>query len=81
MRRPAVVPLLSSIDVSTTEVGDFYFNFTAEVHEINDPVGGTKEIKDQTRRERSTLSQVISVTDGLTDNWSVSGLVSYAVHR
>jgi len=76
----AGVPLLSAIDTSSTQPGDLYFNLTTEAHEINDLVQGTKDISDETRRARSSLSQVASLNYGLADNWAISGLVSYIEH-
>lgn len=77
----AGVPLLSAIDTSSTQPGDLFFSFTSELHEISTLVQGSKEIKDATRRQRSSLAQVLSLSYGLAENWSVSGLVSYVEHR
>ncbi|MBL4582844.1 MAG: transporter [Gammaproteobacteria bacterium] len=76
----AGAPLLSAIDSSSTEPGDFFFNYTTEFHEISDLVEGTQDIRDESGRERSSFSQVISSTYGLADRWSVSGLLSYVEH-
>jgi len=76
----AGVPLLSAIDSSSTEPGDFFFNYTTEFHEMSDLVEGTKDIRDESNRERSSISQVVSSTYGLADRWSVSGLLSYVEH-
>lgn len=76
----AGVPLLSAIDSSSTEPGDVYINFTTENHEISDLVQGRDDIPDETGRERSSLSQVVSATYGIADRWSVSALVSYIEH-
>ncbi|HAJ75317.1 MAG TPA: hypothetical protein DCM64_02570 [Gammaproteobacteria bacterium] len=76
----AGVPLLSAIDTSSTEPGDWFINFSSEDHVINDLVLGDKEIKDETRRKRSSLSQAVSATYGIADGWSISGLVSYMEH-
>ena len=76
----AGVPLLSAIDSSSTEAGDLYFNYTTEYHDMSDLVQGTKDIRDESGRERSSVSQIISSTYGLADRWSVSGLLSYVEH-
>lgn len=76
----AGAPLLSSIDSSSTEPGDFFFNYTTEYHEMSDLVEGTKEIRDESGRERSSVSQIVSGTYGLADRWSISGLLSYIEH-
>ena len=55
----AGVPLLSSMDTSSTEPGKFYFNYTAEVHEMSDLVQGSSEINDETGRECSSLSSYL----------------------
>ncbi|MDD9891588.1 MAG: hypothetical protein OXU66_12325 [Gammaproteobacteria bacterium] len=76
----AGVPLLSAIDTSSTQPGDLYLNYSTEQHEISDLVRGSRDIRDETDRERSSLSQTLSFSYGLADNWALSGLVSYVVH-
>ncbi len=71
---------MSAIDSSSTEPGDFYINYTTEFHEISDLVQGTKDIRDESDRERSSFSQVVSGTYGLANRWSISGLLSYVEH-
>lgn len=77
----AGVPLLSAIDTSSTQPGDFFFNFTTEQHEISDLVRGSKDIPDETDRQRSALSQTLSMSYGLAENWTLSGLISYIEHE
>ncbi|NKB32384.1 MAG: hypothetical protein GKR91_04730 [Pseudomonadales bacterium] len=76
----AGVPLLSAIDTSSTQPGDFFFNYSTEQHEISDLVRGSKDIRDATDRERSSLAQTLSFSYGLADDWALSGLVSYVEH-
>jgi hypothetical protein len=76
----AGVPLLSAIDTSSTQPGDFYLNFSTEQHEISDLVRGSRDIRDETDRERSALSQTLSFSYGLAENWAISGLVYYVEH-
>ena len=76
----AGVPLLSAIDTSSTQPGDLFFSYSTEQHEISDLVRGSKDIKDETGRERSALSQTLSFSYGLAENWAISGLVSYVEH-
>ena len=77
----AGVPLLNAIDTSSTQPGDFFFNLTTEQHEISDLVRGNKDIRDETGRERSTFSQAFSMSYGLADRWTLSGLVSHIEHK
>ncbi len=72
--------MLSAIDTSSTQPGDFYFNYSTEQHEISDLVRGSRDIRDETGRERSSLSQSLSFSYGLADKWALSGLVSYVEH-
>ena len=51
----AGAPLLSAIDSSSTEPGDLFINYTTEVHELSDLVEGTKDIRDESNRERSSI--------------------------
>ena len=76
----AGVPLLTSIDTSATEKGQFFISYTAENHQISDLVSGSDDVNDETDRDRNTVSQVLSASYALTDHWSVSALVSYVKH-
>ncbi len=77
----AGVPLLASIDTSATEKGQFFISYTAENHQINDLVSGSKDVNDETRRDRTSFSQVLSASYAVTDHWAVSALVSYVKHN
>lgn len=77
----AGVPLLTSIDTSAIEKGQFFISYTAENHQINDLVSGSDNVNDETRRDRTSFSQVLSASYALTDQWSVSALVSYVKHK
>ena len=76
----AGVPLLTSIDTSATEQGQLFISYTTENHKINDLVSGTDDVRDETRRDRNSFSQVISASYALTDRWAVSALISYIEH-
>ena len=76
----AGVPLLSSLDTSASEKGQFFVHYATEVHEINDLVRGSEDISDETGRERRSVSQVLSGSYALSDRWSLSGLASYVEH-
>ncbi len=77
----AGVPLLTSIDTSAIEKGQLFISYTAENHQINDLVSGSDNVNDETRRDRTSFSQVLSASYALTDHWSVSALVSYVKHK
>ena len=77
----AGVPLLTSLDVSATEKGQFFLNYTTEFHQMSDLVAGHADVNDETGRDRSSFSQVISASYALTDRWSVSGLISHIEHN
>ena len=77
----AGVPLLTSINTSANEKGEWSISYTAENHQISDLVSGSDDVPDETGRDRSSFSQVLSASYGLTDHWSVSALVSYVKHK
>jgi hypothetical protein len=77
----AGVPLLASIDTSAKEKGDLFINYILEYHAINDLVSGSDDVKDETGRDRNSLSQVLSASYAITDHWSVSALLSYVRHE
>ena len=72
--------MLTFIDTSATEKGQFFLNFTAEYHQISDLVSGSDDVPDETGRDRNSFSQVLSASYALTDRWSVSALVSHVKH-
>jgi hypothetical protein len=76
----AGVPLLASINTSANEKGQFFLSYSAENHQISDLVSGRDDVPDETDRDRSSFSQVLSASYGITDRWSVSALVSYVKH-
>jgi hypothetical protein len=77
----AGVPLLTSIDTSAIEQGQLFVTYSTEYHQISDLVSGSKDVRDETNRDRNSVSQVISASYALTDRWSVSALVSYVEHN
>jgi len=76
----AGIPVLTTIDTSATQAGEFFINYTSEYHKTNDLVSGSKEVSDITGRDRSSLSYVVSASYALTDRWAVSTLISYVEH-
>ena len=64
----AGAPLLSSLDASSAEKGDLFFNLSSEFHEMSDLVRGSNEVRDETNRSRSSLSQVLSVNYGISEH-------------
>jgi len=77
----AGVPLLTTIDTSASEKGEFFISYSTEFHQISDLVSGTKNVNDETDRDRNSFSQVLSTSYAMTDRWSVSALVSYVKHN
>lgn len=76
----AGVPLLTSIDTSATEKGDLFISYSIDDHQISDLVSGSDDVRDETQRDRHSLSQVLSVSYALTDRWAVSALASHVKH-
>lgn len=76
----AGVPLLTYIDTSAIEKGQFFISYTAEDHQISDLVSGRDDVPDETGRDRNAFSHVLSASYAITDQWSVSALTSYVKH-
>ena len=77
----AGAPVLIYLDTSATEKGQLFLSYTAEDHQINDLVSGTDDVPDETGRDRSSFSHVLSGSYALTDRWSFSALTSYVEHK
>ena len=54
---------------------------TYDYHDASDLVNGSTSIPDFTDRERTTQSFVLEASRGLTEKWSVSGIMSVVEHR
>lgn len=76
----AGTPLLTSIDTSAREKGQLFFSYATEFHQISDLVSGTRDVTDETDRDRHSFSQVLSASYAISDRWSVSALVSWVEH-
>ena len=76
----AGAPVLIYLDTSATEKGDLFLSYTAEDHQINDLVSGSKDVRDETGRDRNTFSHVLSASYALSDSWSFSALTTYVEH-
>jgi len=72
---------MGALNTTTTEQGDFFLSSTSEYHEISDLVQGSKQIDDETGRDRSSISQALAFSYGLSDRWALSGLLTYIEHE
>lgn len=77
----AGTPLLASIDTSAREKGQLFLTYSSEFHQISDLVNGSRDVTDETDRDRHSLSQVISASYAITDRWAVSALISWVEHN
>ena len=77
----AGAPVLIYLDTTAVEKGQFFLSYTAEDHQINDLVSGSQDVPDETGRDRSTFSHVLSASYALSDYWSISALTSYVEHE
>ncbi|MDJ0653168.1 MAG: transporter [Xanthomonadales bacterium] len=77
----AGTPLLTAIDTSAREKGQLFISYVTEDHRISDLVSGSRDVRDETGRDRESFSQVVSASYALTDRWAVSALVSHIEHR
>ncbi|MEM7364741.1 MAG: hypothetical protein AAF525_12005 [Pseudomonadota bacterium] len=77
----AGAPLLGVMDAGGVEQGQWYVGSTFVSHDISDLVSGTDEVPDQTGRDRSSISTVVEGSYGLTERWTVSGVLSRIRHE
>ena len=77
----AGTPLLASLDTFALQKGEFSITYAAEIHDISDLVAGSKDVPNETGRDRNTFSQVLTGSYSITDRWAVSALVSYVEHN
>lgn len=76
----AGVPLSNSINLMGIETGKYQFAYSYSYSDISDLVAGSEDVIDETGRERETNSHLLQSTYGISDNWSVTGVISWVEH-
>mgnify|MGYP002635858942 CR=1 FL=1 len=76
----AGVPLSNSINLMGLEAGQYEVGYSYTYSDISDLVAGSKDINDETGRERKTDSHLLQTTYGISDNWAVTGVISWIEH-
>jgi len=77
----ATVPLLGTMQSASPDDSQWFLATTYEFRDISDLVAGSNTIPDQTGRDRTSQAMVVELSRGLTDKWSISGLVSLVDHE
>lgn len=76
----AGVPILGTMQSASPNNGQWFIAGTWEYHDISELVSGSSSVPDQTNRERTANALVVEASKGLTEKWSVSGLLSMVEH-
>ncbi len=61
--------------------GQWYLGTTYEYHDASELVAGSTSIPDLTGRDRTAQALVFEASRGITEKWSVSGLLSVVEHQ
>jgi hypothetical protein len=77
----ASVPLLNSMEASAPDPDTWFVSYNYEFRDLGEAVQGSKTIDDGTDRVRTTESHIIEVSRGLSEQWSLSALLSYVRHK
>lgn len=77
----ASVPLLNSMKASAPDPDTWFISYNFEYRDLSEAVEGSDTIDDGTDRVRTTESQIIELSRGISDQWSLSALVSYVRHK
>ena len=77
----ASVPILGSMESSSPNKNAWFFSASYETHEISDLVSGSREVNDETGRDRSAQSLVLETSRGISDTLSVAALISSVEQR
>ena len=77
----ASVPLLNSMEASSPAADSWFLSYNYEYRDLSEAVQGSRKIDDGTDRERTTESHIIEISRGLSEQWSLSALLSYVRHK
>jgi len=71
---------MSSLDASATPDGNWQFGLTYQYNLIDQLVSGSRELKGATS-ERSTQTLLLEMSYGLSQAWSISGMIAGVEHE
>ena len=77
----ATVPILGTMQSASPSERQWFLAATYEFRDISELVAGSNTIPNRTGRARESQSVVLEVSRGLSDKWSVSGLLSVVEHE
>ena len=77
----AGVPILGAMQTATPGDKKWIVASTFEFHDLSDLVSGSRNIADQTGRDRTSQALILEVSRGLGNKWSVSALLSGVEHK
>lgn len=77
----ASVPLLGSMGLASPNDKQWFLASTYEYHDISDLVSGSSSVPDQTGRNRTSQAFILEVSRGLSEEWSISALISAVDHK
>lgn len=77
----ASVPLLNSMEAITPPSESWFVSYNYELRDLGEAVQGSHKINDGTQRERTTESHIVEISRGISEQWSLSALLSYVRHK
>ena len=77
----AAVPLLGSMQSTSTEPGQWFVGTTYEFHDVGDLVAGSSSIPDGTGRERTSRALIVEASRGFGERWSVAAMSALVDHQ
>ena len=77
----AGVPLLGAMEMASPNNDQWFMGVTYEYHDVSDLVSGSSSVPDTTGRDRTAQAFIVEVSRGLTNNWSLSALMSAVEHE
>lgn len=76
----AGVPLLGAMQ-SSAHSSRYYFGTGFEYRDLSDLVAGSRDVPDQTGRDRGSQAMVIEGAATLSEHWSVAGITTWMEHE
>lgn len=77
----AGVPLLGALSENVPDGGHWNVATRFETSDHSDLVAGSRDVADETGRDRQSQSMIIEASYGVNEHWAVSGLFSYIEHE
>jgi len=76
----AAVPILGSMQLASPKSQQWFLGTTYDFHDASELVSGSSSVPDLTGRDRTSQALIVELSRGLSEQWSVSAMLSAVDH-